>query len=114
MQRPGAPTDIPAQSEKAKQEVEKRGVGQRSRAKIKLRDGSEVKGYISKISDTSFEITDKAGNPVNIRYSDVAKVKNPGLSRTAKIAIGAGVGCCRRAHRVCCSSSASREQSVTS
>lgn len=50
-----------------------------------------MKGYISKISDTSFEITDKAGNPVNIRYSDVAKVKNPGLSRKAKIAIGAGV-----------------------
>ena len=87
-----APSNEAAKSEKAKHEVEKRGVGQGSRAKVKLRDGSEVKGYISKISDTSFEITDKAGNPVNIRYSDVAKVKNPGLSRTAKIAIGAGVG----------------------
>lgn len=51
-----------------------------------------MKGYISKISDTSFEITDKAGNPVNIRYSDVAKVKNPALSTRTKIAIGAGVG----------------------
>src|SRR6185437_10137447 len=89
---PAAPRNEAAKSEKAKHDVEKRGVGQGSRAKVKLRDGSEVKGYISKISDTSFEITDKAGNAVNIPYSDVAKVKNPGLSRTAKIAIVAGVG----------------------
>jgi hypothetical protein len=87
-----APWNEAAKSQKVKHEVEKRGVGQGSRAKVKLRDGSEVKGYISKISDTSFEITDKAGNPVNIPYSDIAKVKNPGLSRTAKIAIVAGVG----------------------
>jgi hypothetical protein len=77
--------------EKAKHQIEKRGVGQRSRAKIKLRDGSQVKGYISKISDTSFEVTDKTGKPVNIAYSDVAKVQKPGLSRSTKIAIVVGV-----------------------
>jgi len=87
-----APWNEATKSETAKHEVEKRGIGPGSRAKVKLRDGSEVKGYISRISDTTFEITDKAGNPVNIRYSEVAKVKNPGLSRTAKIAIVAGVG----------------------
>ena len=76
---------------KVKGQVQKRGVGNKSRVKVSLVNGTEVKGYVSKIEDTSFDVTEKAGNTVTIGYSDVQNIRGPGLSKGAKIGIGMGI-----------------------
>jgi hypothetical protein len=76
-----------------KAEVERRGTGEKSRVKVRLRNKAEVKGYVSKIQDSSFDVTDKiSGQATRISYADVEKVQGPGLSRGAKIGIIVGVG----------------------
>lgn len=85
-------TDEAKQSAKAKAEVQKRGVGEQSRVRVSLRDGTEVKGYISKVEENSFEVTDKkSGKSVAVSYHDVNKVKGPGLSKPAQVFIVVGV-----------------------
>jgi hypothetical protein len=80
-------------AEKAKVEIQKRGVGEKSRVTIRLRDRTEVKGYISQIDATSFQVTDKkTGKVSTITYDTVDRVRGGGLSRGSKIAIGVGVG----------------------
>lgn len=83
------------QAAKVKASVAKRGVGEKARIKVKLRDRTEVKGYVSQAGDDSFIIKDaKTGGATTIAYRDVAEVKGKGLSKGAKIAIyiGTGVG----------------------
>ncbi len=48
------PTQEASQSAKVKAEVQRRGIGEKSRVKVRLRNREEVKGYISKIEDASF------------------------------------------------------------
>lgn len=91
---PGSPEQASEskQAIKAKAEVHKRGVGEQSRVRVELRDGREIRGYISKIEDASFEVTDKASAKATmISYSDVSKVKGPGLSKAANILIAVGI-----------------------
>ena len=83
----------PQLAEKARLEIQKRGVGEKSRVKVRLRDKSEVKGYVSQIDAASFQVTDKkTGRVSTITYDTVDRVRGGGLSRGAKIAIGVGVG----------------------
>ena len=80
-----------SQAAKVKTEVQKRGTGEKSRVKLRLRNKAEVKGYISKIEDASFDVTDKkTGRATTIPYADVERVQGVGLSKGAKIGIIAG------------------------
>ena len=89
---PQTQTSEAKQAGKAKAEVQKRGIGEQSRVRVRMRDGTEVKGYINKVEENSFEVTDrKSGKVVAISYNDVNKVKGPGLSKAADIAIGVGI-----------------------
>jgi hypothetical protein len=59
---------------------------------VRLRDKSEARGYISQIDSDSFQVTDpKNGRARTIEYQEVDKLRKPGLSTGAKIAIAAGV-----------------------
>ena len=80
-----------SQAAKIRAAVQKRGVGEKSRVKVKLRDHTEVKGYISKIEDSSFNLTDKTRQVTTIQYSEVKKIGSAGLSKGAKIGIVLGV-----------------------
>jgi hypothetical protein len=81
------------QAAKIKAKVEKRGTDEKSRVRAKLVNGAEVKGYISKIEETSFTLTDKkTGQTTTVPYADVQKIRGPGLSNGNKILIGVGVG----------------------
>jgi hypothetical protein len=74
-----------------KAEVQKCGIGEKSRVKVRLRNKAEVKGYISKIEDASFDVTNrKTGRATTIPYAEVEKVRGSGLSKDAKISIIAG------------------------
>jgi hypothetical protein len=76
---------------KVKAEVQMRGIGEKSRVKVRLRSNAEIKGYISKIEDTSFDVTNKkTGTATTIPYADAEKVQGSGLSKGAKIGIIAG------------------------
>lgn len=86
-----APTQEMFRTSKVKSSVQKRGIGEKSRVKVRLRNKEEVKGYISKIEDASFDVTDKStGQATTILYADVERVQGAGLSKGAKIGIIAG------------------------
>ncbi len=74
-----------------KGDVQRRGMGEKSRVKVKLLSKAEVKGFISKIEDTSFDVTDKRTRQLTtIAYADVEKIQGTGLPTVAKIGIVVG------------------------
>ena len=78
---------------KAKTEVVDRLNKKETRVKVRLRNGSEVKGRITQSSDNNFTLTDeKTGSRSDIAYADVVNVEGRGMSKKKKtfIAIGAG------------------------
>ena len=83
-----APKDPEPQVEKIKMKIAKMGTGEKAKAKIKLRSGEKLKGYISSAGENDFVLTDKkSGKTTTIAYSDVDEVKKPGLSQGTKIAL---------------------------
>ena len=76
--------------EQVKAEVLKRGTGEKANVKVKLRNGSEVRGYISNANQDTFDIYGKNGETVTVAYADVISVHKPGMSTGAKIGIAAG------------------------
>ncbi len=78
---------------KIKAQVQKRGTGEKSKVRVTLANGTMVKGYISKIEESSFEVNgNKTGQATSISYTDVQKIQGPGLSTGVKVAIGVSVG----------------------
>ncbi len=84
---------------KAKAEVVRRGVGKKSRIRVKLRDKIELRGYISQTNADSFEMQVDPdwleAHPANdervtIAYTDVEKVRGP-RSRAVSTATYAGL-----------------------
>jgi hypothetical protein len=83
---------------KIKAEVAKRGVGEEARVRVKFRDGHELKGYITRIEEDSFELqTDPdtldplpaKDRLTTISYADVVTVRG---SKTRAAKTGAHVG----------------------
>jgi len=67
--------------------------GRGKRIKITELDGSIVKGMIVSIDRDSFQMEPKQSlQPIRIQYSQVAALRNDGLSTGAKVGIGIGVG----------------------
>jgi hypothetical protein len=79
--------------QKVKADVAKRGIGEKARVRVELRDGAKLKGYISQAGEDSFTLTDaKSGQTKVLAYSDVDHVKGRGgLSWAAKIGIGVAI-----------------------
>jgi len=83
----------PSTVEKIKANVLKRGVGEKKRVRVKMLDGTKMKGYISQAGEDSFTLTDSKTKQTNaVAYRDVAQVKGSGLSNAAKIGIVVGIG----------------------
>ena len=56
--------------------VEKWGTGEEVRVKVNLKDGTALEGHIQSASNDDFTIAGKeTGQPVSVRYEDVAKLK---------------------------------------
>lgn len=78
---------------KFKAQVQKRGAGEKSKVRVTLGNGTMVKGYISKIEESSFDVnSNKNGQVTSISYTDVQKIQGPSLSRVAKVGIVVAVG----------------------
>lgn len=78
----------------AKARVQEIAAGKRSVVYVKLRDGTQLRGYISQIENDSFTITDKATNQTtSVSYRDVVILKGKAPSSTrSKVLIGVGIG----------------------
>ena len=74
---------------KVKSEVASRVTNKKTRIKIKLRNGEELKGRITQTDENRFAITDeKTGKQTELAYNEVATVKGRGgLSTGWKIGI---------------------------
>ena len=87
-----AQTSDTNETAKIKSEVTRRTNDKKERVKVKLRNGSELKGRITQTGESGFTLTDeKTGAKTDVGYSDVAKLDGRGMSRGKKIAIIAGV-----------------------
>ena len=83
-----AQTNADNNAEKVKAAVLKRGINEKKSVRVKLLNGTKMKGYISQIGDDSFTLTDsKTKQPKVIAYRDTAKVEGRGLSGGAKVGI---------------------------
>ena len=81
------------QTAKVKAEVVNRLNKKEEHVKIRLRNGTEVKGYITQTSDNGFTLSnEKTKTGTDIAYADVQHVEGRGMSKTKKIAIAVGVG----------------------
>lgn len=81
------------QANKIKAKVQKTGAGGKSKVRVKLRDGTDLRGYISDIGNDSFTVTDSATHKATpVRYADAQSVKGKGLSTAAKVLIVTGIG----------------------
>lgn len=77
---------------KVKKEIARRGVGYEARVRIKLRDGSKLKGYIYQAGESDFIIKDtESDRKTTVAYVDVKEVKGKGVSTERKILIGIGI-----------------------
>jgi hypothetical protein len=77
---------------KVKDGVAKLGAGVDSKISVKLRNKTKLKGYVSRIEEEAFFVTDaKTGDETRVAYGDVTQAKGNNLSTGAIIAIAAGV-----------------------
>jgi hypothetical protein len=77
----------------AKARAQELAAGKRSVVHVKLRDGTQLQGYISELGNDSFTITDKATNKTtSVSYGDVVTLKGKeGLSTKSKVLIVVGI-----------------------
>ena len=81
-------------AEKIRTKVLKIGVGTNARVAVKLRDNTQLNGYISDAEQDSFTVVEKqTGSSKTISYADASSVKKAGSSMSAKpwIILGAAV-----------------------
>jgi sRNA-binding regulator protein Hfq len=87
-----ATTKDDASIQKLKREIGKLNTNGKNIARVKLHNGTKLKGYISQANEDNFVITDKHGQKSTVAYTDLSDVKKgSGLSRTSKILIVSGI-----------------------
>ena len=71
-------------TEKVTAAIAKLGMGKETRVEIRLRDKKKLAGYVDKIGDESFGVTDlKTGTSTVVSYANVTQVKGHHLSQRA-------------------------------
>lgn len=79
-------------AEKIRTKVQKIGVGGNARVEVRLRDNTQLKGYINNADQDSFTIVDsKTGSSKSVSYADTSSVKKLGVGLSAKTWIILGV-----------------------
>ncbi|CAN5758741.1 hypothetical protein BH20ACI4_BH20ACI4_23930 [soil metagenome] len=74
---------------KVKTEIAKLGTGTDAKIKVKLKDGTKIKGYVMEAGEDQFVVMNtKTGQAVPVAYPQVGQVKGNNLSSGVAIAIG--------------------------
>ena len=86
--------DVQAQKiNKVKEQVIVLGIGKEARVEVTLIDGRKFKGHIGEFADEYFVVVDaKTGRLVQVKYSDVEKLKGTNGLTAKKVAINVGKG----------------------
>lgn len=79
------------QAEKIKTAIAQLGTGPDARVRLKLRDKTQVAGFIQTVGAESFVVVDAAGASTTVPYPNVTQVKGNNLSTGAKVAIVLGI-----------------------
>lgn len=88
----GQPSKLDIEIARIKTAISKRVTDDKTRVKLRLRDGSEVKGRLNQAGDDGFTFTsEKGGQQTMLSYADVQKVNGQGLSKGTKIGIIAAI-----------------------
>ena len=74
-----------------KTDVARRLRDEKTNVTVRLRNGSELKGRITKAADNMFTIKEKTGSQRDISYADATKLNGKGLSKGAKFGILTGI-----------------------
>lgn len=79
--------------EDLKRTIVRIGVGKKAKVKVRLMDGTNLKGLLSDIEDDHFVITDaKTGTAIVVPYRNTKSVKRTTLSKGTSTAIGVALG----------------------
>ncbi len=79
-------------ADKVKVNITKLGTGKEARVQVKLKDGTKLKGFISKINENSFAVSnEKTGMETEVPYPNAKQVKGNNLSTGDKIWIAVGI-----------------------
>jgi small nuclear ribonucleoprotein (snRNP)-like protein len=79
-------------AEKVKSEIAKLGTGTDAKVKVKLKDGTKIKGYITEIDEDSFTVMNEQNNSATkIPYPQAKQVKGNNWSTGITIAVVAGI-----------------------
>jgi hypothetical protein len=84
----------PQATERIRAKVQDIGQGRNARVEVKLRDSSQLRGYIDNADQDSFTVVDKlTGASMKVAYADTSAVKKSrgGLSTKTWIILGAAV-----------------------
>lgn len=74
---------------KVKTEIAKLGTGTDAKIKVKLKDGTKIKGYIMEASENQFTVMNsKTGRVMPVGYSQVGQVKGNNLSSGTIVILG--------------------------
>lgn len=77
---------------KVKTEIVKLGTGTDAKVKIKLKNGTKIKGYIMEAGENQFVVMNsKTGQAVSVTYPQVGQAKGNNLSNGVVIIIGVAV-----------------------
>lgn len=77
---------------KVKREIAKLGTGPDARIEVKLSDKTKLKGYVSKVGEDSFAITEPTtGAETNVPYPNVTQVKGNNLNAGVIVALSVGI-----------------------
>jgi hypothetical protein len=84
-QHVGAQATNDQATEKIRTKVQKMGVGANARVEVRLRDNTQLKGYITDANQDSFTVVDsRTGSSNTVSYADTSTVKKAGSGISAK------------------------------
>lgn len=70
-------------------EISKLGTGVNARIKVKLKDGTKIKGYVTEAGENRFTVMNsKTGQAVPVGYAEVSGAKGGNLSKGTIVTIG--------------------------
>lgn len=79
-------------TENVKTSITKFGTGKDAKVKVKLKDGTKLKGYVSQINADGFVVMNEKNNTATeVSYKNAKQVKGNNLSTGVKIVIGVGI-----------------------
>lgn len=74
---------------KVKTEIAKLGTGKDAKIKVKLKDGTKIKGYVVEAGENQFVVMNsKTGQAVPVAYPQVGQAKGNNLSKGTIIVLG--------------------------